>query len=118
MATIVEPRQDGLDAETLFGSGLGLTFDDLIVLPGYIDFPASDVRLETHVTRNIRINRPIVSSPMDTETEAQMANMLALNDGVGILHDKNNIYDQVELARQVRRSANGLITDPVPLSPE
>ena len=66
MDTIVESRQDGLDAETLFGSGLGLTFDDLIVLPGYIDFPASDVRLEAHVTRNIRIKRPIVSSSWST----------------------------------------------------
>src|SRR5438067_462675 len=118
MATIVEPRQDGLDAETLFGSGLGLTFDDLIVLPGYIDFPASDVRLEAHVTRNIRIKRPIVSSPMDTVTEAQMAIVLALVGGLGILHYNNTIEEQVAMARQVKRFENGFITDPVVLSPD
>src|SRR5262249_9534041 len=118
METIVEPRQDGLDAETLFGSGLGLTFDDLIVLPGYIDFAAADVRLETHITRNLRIKKPIVSSPMDTVTEAQMAITLALMGGLGILHYNNTIDEQVAMARQVKRFENGFITDPVVLSPE
>ena len=58
MSTLAETQLDGLDAEALFSAGVGLTFDDLIILPGYIDFPASDVRLDTNITRNIRIKRP------------------------------------------------------------
>lgn len=118
MATVVEPRLDGLDAEALFGSGIGLTFDDLIVLPGYIDFAADDVRLDTHVTRNIRLKRPLVSSPMDTVTEAQMAITLALMGGLGILHYNNAIAEQVAMVRHVKRFENGFITEPVVLSPK
>jgi len=118
MSTLVETQLDGLDAEKLFGSGSGLTFDDLIVLPGYIDFAASDVRLETHLTRNIRIKRPIVSSPMDTVTEATMAITLALLGGIGILHYNNTVAEQVAMVRKVKRYENGFITDPVALSPD
>src|SRR6476619_5025552 len=99
METIVEQTLDGLDAETLFGTGVGLTFDDLIVLPGYIDFAAADVRMEANVTRNLRIKRPLVSSPMDTVTEAQMAITLALMGGLGILHYNNTIDEQVAMVR-------------------
>lgn len=117
MSTLVEPRLDGLDAESLFGTGLGLTFDDLIILPGYIDFPASEVRLDAYVTRNIRIKRPVVSSPMDTVSGAQMAITLALTGGLGILHYNNTIEEQVAMVRKVKRFENGFITDPVVLSP-
>ena len=72
----------GLSAAELFSSGKGLTYDDFIVLPGYIDFQASEVDLETNVTRNIKIKRPLVSSPMDTVTEWKMAAYLALLGGV------------------------------------
>ena len=113
-----ESLTDGLDASTLFRDGAGLTFDDLIVLPGYIDFSADDVSLETHVTRNIRLKRPIISSPMDTVTETKMAVALALLGGIGILHYNNTIEQQVEMVRKVKRYENGFITDPVVLSPE
>src|ERR1041385_6598033 len=118
MGTLVESQLDGLDAESLFSAGVGLTFDDLIILPGYIDFPASDVRLDTHLTRNIRIKRPLVSSPMDTVTETSMAITLALLGGIGILHYNNTVAEQVEMVRAVKRFENGFITDPVALSPE
>lgn len=118
MSTLVETQLDGLDAESLFDAGVGLTFDDLIILPGYIDFPYTDVRLDTHLTRNIRIKRPLVSSPMDTVTETSMAITLALLGGIGILHYNNTVEQQVEMVRKVKRYENGFITDPVALSPQ
>lgn len=117
MSTMVEPQLDGLDAESVFSAGQGLTFDDLIILPGYIDFPSTDVRVDTHLTRNIRIKRPLISSPMDTVTESAMAITLALLGGIGILHYNNTIAEQVEMARKVKRYENGFITDPIALSP-
>lgn len=108
---------DGLTGEELFSRGKGLTYDDFIVLPGYIDFQASEVDLETHVTRNIRIKRPLVSSPMDTVTEWKMAVYLALLGGIGIIHYNNTIDAQVEHVRKVKRFENGFIIDPVVLSP-
>lgn len=109
---------DGMSADELFGSGKGLTYDDFIVLPGYIDFQASEVDLETNVTRNIRIKRPLVSSPMDTVTEWKMAAFLALLGGIGIIHYSNTIEAQVEHVRKVKRFENGFIMDPVVLSPQ
>ena len=117
MGTLVEPNLDGLDAESMFATGNGLAYDDLIVLPGYIDFAASEVRLETALTRNIRIKRPLVSSPMDTVTESAMATYLALLGGIGIIHYNNTISEQVEMVRRVKRFENGFITEPMVLSP-
>lgn len=111
-------RLDGLSAEELFGSGKGIAYDDFIVLPGYIDFQASEVDLETNVTRNIKIKRPIVSSPMDTVTEWKMAATLALLGGIGIIHYNNTIEAQVEHVKKVKRFENGFIMDPVVLSPK
>lgn len=108
---------DGLAAEEIFASGKGLTYDDFIVLPGYIDFQASEVDLETQVTRNIRIKRPLVSSPMDTVTEWKMAATLALLGGLGIIHYNNTVEAQAEHVRKVKRFENGFILDPVVLSP-
>ncbi|MHB9037863.1 MAG: IMP dehydrogenase [Armatimonadota bacterium] len=110
-------EQDGLSAGELFSSGKGLTYDDFIVLPGYIDFQASEADLETNVTRNIKIKRPLVSSPMDTVTEWKMAAYLALLGGIGIIHYNNTIDTQVENVRKVKRFENGFIIDPVVLSP-
>ncbi|MBI3911669.1 MAG: IMP dehydrogenase [Armatimonadetes bacterium] len=117
MDTLVETPLDGLDAATLFSSGAGLTSDDVIILPGYIDFPRSEVCLDTHVTRNLRLKRPIVSSPMDTVTETKMAIALALLGGLGIIHYNNTVEEQAEMVRKVKRFENGFITDPVVLSP-
>jgi len=117
MGTLVEPNLDGLDADALFATGNGFAYDDLIVLPGYIDFAANEVRLETALTRNIRIKRPLVSSPMDTVTESTMAIYLALLGGIGIIHYNNTIDEQVEMVRRVKRFENGFITEPMVLSP-
>lgn len=115
--TLVETHLDGVDAQTLFSAGAGFAYDDLILLPGYIDFTVGDVRLETRFTRNLRLKRPLVSSPMDTVTESKMAIYLALLGGIGIIHYNNTIEEQVQMVRRVKRFENGFITEPVVLSP-
>ena len=77
-------KRDGYSAEELFNSVFGLAYNDFIILPGYIDFLPDEVTLETQLTRNIRIKKPVISSPMDTVTEARMAISLALLGGIGI----------------------------------
>jgi len=109
---------DGEPASALFDRAEGLTYDDFIVLPGHIDFAASDVDLSTYVTRRIPLKTPIVSSPMDTVTESRMAIGLALLGGIGILHYNNSPEDQVDEVRKVKRFENGFITDPVVLGPD
>lgn len=111
-------RHDGYSGSELFDAGRGLAFNDFIILPGYIDFSTDDVNLETSLTRNIRLKRPLVSSPMDTVTEAKMAIALALLGGIGIIHYNNTIEEQAEEIQKVKRYENGFIMDPIVLSPE
>jgi len=111
-------NQSGVDAAMLFKHGTGLTYEDIIMLPGYIDFAPTDVQLETRLTRAISLKCPIVSSPMDTVTEAQMAIHMALLGGIGIVHYNNTIEEQADQVRRTKRFENGFILDPVVLSPE
>lgn len=108
---------NGLDAKTFFEGQGGITYNDFILLPGHIDFALDAINLETNLTRNIKIKRPLVSSPMDTVTEAKMAICMALLGGIGIIHYNNTIEEQVKEVRRVKRFENGFITDPVVLSP-
>ncbi len=108
---------NGLDAKTFFEREEGITYSDFILLPGHIDFSLNEISLETDLTRNIKIKRPLVSSPMDTVTESKMAISMALLGGIGIIHYNNNIGDQVREVRRVKRFENGFITEPVVLSP-
>lgn len=110
-------ERSGMDGETLFRSGGGLTYDDFILLPGYIDFPLAEVDLRTQLTRDIGVKRPVVSSPMDTVTESEMAIYLALLGGIGFIHYNNSIEDQVAEVRRTKKFENGFIVDPVVLSP-
>ncbi|CAG8461248.1 7508_t:CDS:2 [Paraglomus brasilianum] len=110
---------DGLSAEELFDlrkSG-GLTYNDFLVLPGYIDFPASEVELESKITRNITLKTPFMSSPMDTVTESEMAINIALLGGIGVIHYNCSAEEQAEMVRKVKKFENGFITDPVCLTP-
>ncbi|MCG8571019.1 MAG: IMP dehydrogenase [Spirochaetes bacterium] len=109
---------DGFKAEEIFNQLTGYTYNDIILLPGFIDFDVQQVNLETRLTKNIKLQLPFVSSPMDTVTETDMAVHMALLGGIGILHYNNTIEDQVEMVRGVKRYENGFITDPVVLSPE
>ncbi|MEP9410089.1 MAG: IMP dehydrogenase [Candidatus Brocadia sp.] len=108
---------NGLDAKTFFEGHGGITYNDFILLPGHIDFTLDKISLETSLTRNIKIKRPVVSSPMDTVTESKMAISMALLGGIGIIHYNNTIEEQVKEVRRVKRFENGFISEPVVLSP-
>ena len=109
---------DGFSGEELFGGREGLTYRDFLVLPGFIDFNPSDVDLESRISRNITLKKPLISSPMDTVTESSMAIALGLQGGMGIIHYNNTIQEQLDHVRRVKRFENGFITDPIILSPE
>jgi IMP dehydrogenase len=109
--------QDGLSVKELFAQG-GLTYDDIIVLPGHIGFGVESVELKTQLTKKISLSVPLVSSPMDTVTEGAMAINMALLGGIGIVHYNNSIEEQVAEVKKVKRFKNGFITDPVVLRPD
>ncbi len=96
----------------------GITFDDVLLEPGYSEIVPRDVDVRTEITRNIRMNIPIVSSPMDTVTESELAIALAQEGGLGIIHKNLTIQQQTREVDKVKRSENGIITDPITLPPE
>jgi len=111
-------ERDGFSAKELFTQTTGWAYNDFIILPGYIDFIPDDVSLESRLTKNITLKTPMVSSPMDTVTEADMAIGLALLGGIGIIHYNNTAEKQAEEVKKVKRYENGFITNPIVLSPE
>lgn len=96
----------------------GITFDDVLLLPARSDVVPNQTDTSTRLTRNIRLNIPVLSSPMDTVTESALAIALAQQGGLGVIHKNLSIDDQVREVTKVKRSANGVITDPVTLPPE
>ncbi|MDO4928835.1 MAG: IMP dehydrogenase [Corynebacterium sp.] len=97
---------------------VGLTFDDVLLIPDASDVIPSDVSISTQLTRNIRLNLPIVSAAMDTVTEARMAIGMAREGGMGVLHRNLSIEEQAQHVETVKRSESGMVTDPVTCSPE
>lgn len=97
---------------------LGITFDDVLLEPRYSTVVPADVDVTTRLTRRIRLNIPLLSSPMDTVTENEMAIALAQEGGLGVIHKNMSIERQTEEVDKVKRSANGIITDPVTLPPD
>ena len=96
----------------------GVTFDDVLLEPVYSEVMPSDVTLSSKLTRNIPLNMPVVSSPMDTVTESEMAIGLAQEGGIGIIHKNMSIERQALEVELVKRSEHGVIVDPVTLPPE
>jgi IMP dehydrogenase len=93
----------------------GLTFDDVLLVPAYSEVLPREVNISTQLTKQLKLNIPMVSAAMDTVTEANLAIALAREGGIGILHKNMSIEKQAELVRRVKRSENGLILDPVTL---
>lgn len=98
--------------------GDGITFDDVLLVPGYSEVIPNQVCLETHLTKNIKLNIPMMSAGMDTVTEYRMAIAMARQGGIGIIHKNMTIEQQADEVDKVKRSENGVITDPFYLSPE
>src|SRR5271155_4046079 len=96
----------------------GITFDDVLLEPSYSEIVPREVDVRTSLTRNIRLNIPILSSPMDTVTESELAIALAQEGGIGIIHKNMPIALQTREVDKVKRSENGIITDPITLPPE
>ncbi|MBS3177154.1 MULTISPECIES: IMP dehydrogenase [unclassified Pseudoclavibacter] len=95
----------------------GLTYDDVLLLPGHTDVIPSEVDTTTQLTRGITLRVPLVSAAMDTVTEARMAIAMARQGGMGILHRNLSIDDQVEMVDRVKRSESGMVTNPVTTTP-
>ena len=98
--------------------GEGITFDDVLLVPSYSEITPNMVDLSTHLTKKIKLNIPMMSAGMDTVTESAMAIAMARQGGIGIIHKNMSIEQQAEEVDKVKRSENGVITDPFFLSPE
>jgi IMP dehydrogenase len=95
--------------------GEGLTYDDVLLLPAYSEVMPREVEIYSLLTKNIRLNIPVVSSAMDTVTESVMAIAIAQEGGIGVLHKNMSIDEQANEVRKVKRAENGMILDPVTL---
>ena len=98
--------------------GEGITFDDVLLVPQYSEVTPNMVDLTTHLTKKIVLNIPMMSAAMDTVTEHRMAIAMARQGGIGIIHKNMSIQEQADEVDKVKRSENGVITDPFFLSPD
>ena len=96
----------------------GITFDDVLLIPAYSNVIGNQVDVSTYLTRKIKLNIPMMSAGMDTVTEHRMAIAMARQGGIGIIHKNMSIEEQADEVDKVKRSENGVITDPFSLSPE
>jgi IMP dehydrogenase len=110
--------EDGSPAEKLFNQGYSYTYDDVIFLPHYIDFPTDAVNLSTKLSRNIPLSIPCVSSPMDTVTESYMSAAMAAVGGIGIIHSNATPSEQADMIRSVKSRRVPILSSPVFKTPD
>jgi IMP dehydrogenase len=106
-----------MDSDNPFGF-IGLTYDDVMLLPGHTDVIPSEADTSTRLSRRITVATPLLSSAMDTVTEARMAIAMARQGGLGVLHRNLSVSDQAEQVDRVKRSESGMITNPVTITPD
>jgi IMP dehydrogenase len=99
-------------------AALGLTYDDVLLLPGASDVLPNQVDTSSYVSRNVKVNIPLLSAAMDKVTEARMAIAMARQGGVGVLHRNLSVEDQVSQVDLVKRSESGMVTDPITVRPD
>ena len=99
-------------------TGLGLTFDDVLLIPAKSDVVPNEVSLRTRLARDIELNIPLISAAMDTVTEARLAIGIAREGGIGIVHRNMSIEEQADEVDKVKRSESGMIVDPITLGPD
>ena len=105
-------------SEKLNNAPMGYTFDDFLMLPSVSSVEPKDVETTTQISRNYRINIPIISSAMDTVTEAEMAIALAQEGGLGVIHRNMTINEQINEIKRVKRSGDLTISDVITIDPD
>ncbi|GAB2934973.1 IMP dehydrogenase [Streptomyces mayteni] len=99
-------------------ASLGLTFDDVLLLPGAADLAPQDIDTSSRISKNVRVNVPLLSAAMDKVTEARMAIAMARQGGAGVLHRNLSIEEQAAQVDRVKRSESGMVTDPITIRPD
>jgi len=117
MALKTETEIPTLHSPVEVGLATALTFDDVLLVPRYSDVVPTAVDVTTRLTRNIRLNVPLVSAAMDTVTESRLAIAMAQHGGLGVIHKNLSIDEQASEVDRVKRSESGMIVDPITLSP-
>ena len=97
---------------------IGLTYDDVLLLPGHTDVIPSDADTSSRISKRITVQTPLLSAAMDTVTESRMAIAMARQGGLGVVHRNLSIQDQADQVDRVKRSESGMITNPLTIGPE
>ncbi|MDO9171097.1 MAG: IMP dehydrogenase, partial [bacterium] len=95
-----------------------LTFDDVLLVPGYSEVIPRDIDTRTRLTRGLSLNAPLISAAMDTVTECELAMAMARQGGIGVIHKNLSPHDQADHVQRVKRSESGMITDPITMGPD